>query len=232
MSSRSSRPSPRGAAERPLRSPTARGRAVPQSRGRRWLWPSISLGLVVVLVVGLLIVQTALGPNLDAVVTLSGPNIERGHKPGNLTYATTPPVGGVHNDTVQNCGIYDKPVANENAVHSLEHGTVWITYRPDLPADQVEQLRSLVRGHSHALLSPYPNLPAPIVASAWGIQLKIEGASRTGIGRAVDGLFGRSGYGTASDPRLRLFLSKYEQGTQTPEPGATCRGGVGTPIEQ
>ncbi len=232
MSSRSSRPSPRASTERPLRGPAARGRAVPQHRARRWLWPAVSLGLTVVLVGGLLIVRATQGPNLDAVVTFSGLNLERGHKAGPLTYATTPPVGGVHNDTVQNCGIYDKPVANENAVHSLEHGTVWITYRPDLPADQVEQLRSLVRGHSHALLSPYPNLPAPIVVSAWGVQLKIEGGGTAGSGSILDTILGRSGRGTAADPRLRLFLAKYEQGTQTPEPGATCRGGVGTPIEQ
>ena len=75
-----------------------------------------------------------------------------------------------------NCGIYDQPVPSENAVHSLEHGAVWVTYQPDLPQAEVDKLRQLVRGHSHLLLSPYPDLPQPVVASGWGVQLQLPGA--------------------------------------------------------
>ena len=216
MSSRSSRPptrTTRTTTERPLRSPGARGRAAPPPRARRWRWPAAAVAVIVVLVGGFFIVRAATRPNLDAVVTYA--NLARDHKTGPISYPETPPVGGPHNEVWQNCGIYDKPVANENAVHSLEHGAVWITYRPDLSADQVEQLRKLVRGHGHVLLSPYPNLPAPVVASAWGVQLKIESSSNP-----------------AFDPRLPLFIEKYEQGTQTPEPGASCSNGTGSPIEQ
>ena len=133
----------------------------------------------------------------------------RSHDPGPITYATTPPVGGVHNPVWQNCGIYDQPIASENAVHSLEHGAVWITYSPDLAADEVEQLHNAVRGRSHVLLSPFEGLPSPVVASAWGIQLQLD---------------------NAGDDRLPQFISEYAQGPQTPEPGATCAGGVGDPI--
>jgi len=56
---------------------------------------------------------------------------------GQVTYSVTPPVGGTHNATWMNCGIYDKPVANERAVHNLEHGAVWITYQPSLPPSEV-----------------------------------------------------------------------------------------------
>jgi hypothetical protein len=137
-------------------------------------------------------------------------NLSRDHQTGTLTYDQTPPVGGAHNPVWQNCGIYAQPIGNENAVHSMEHGAVWITYRPDLPATDVEKLRSLVRGHQYIVLSPYPNLPAPVVASAWGLQVKMT---------------------SAADPRIRVFISKYENGPQTPEPGATCTGGNGTPSE-
>ena len=98
---------------------------------------------------------------------------------------------------------------SENAVHSLEHGAVWVTYQPDLPQAEVDKLQQLVRGHSHLLLSPYPDLPQPVVASGWGVQLQLSG---------VD------------DPRLARFLKKYEQGPQTPERGAECSGGTGNPI--
>ena len=136
-------------------------------------------------------------------------NLSRDHSDLAQTYAQTPPVGGMHNGIWQNCGIYDQPVRNENAVHSLEHGAVWITYQPDLPQAAVDKLRSLVRGHDHVLLSPYPGLPKPVVATAWGLQLPLD---------------------DANDPRLPVFITRYEQGPQTPEPGAACSGGIGTPI--
>lgn len=143
----------------------------------------------------------------DGIQTFS--NLSRDHQEGSITYPQVPPVGGPHNPVWMNCGIYDKPIPNENAVHSLEHGAVWITYQPDLPEASVEVLRGLVRGHDHVLLSPYPGLPAPVVASAWGVQLRATGAD---------------------DPRLAKFVATYENGPQTPEPGAPCSGAIGVPL--
>src|SRR5262249_27967716 len=138
---------------------------------------------------------------------------DRNHVNGKVNYPQTPAAGGNHNPVWLNCGIYTSAVPNENAVHDLEHGAVWITYQPDLAASQVSKLTSYVRGKigtnldPHILLSPYPGLPAPVVASAWGKQLRLTGAS---------------------DPRLDLFVKTYMNGPQTPEPGAKCSGGTGT----
>jgi len=130
------------------------------------------------------------------------------HTSDTVPYKENPPAGGPHDPAWQNCGIYDAPVKNENAVHALEHGAVWITYRPDLPPDQIEKLRSIAT-NPYDLLSPYPNLPAPVVVSAWGKQVQMTGPD---------------------DERLEKFLRKYRQGPQTPEPGASCSGGVGQPV--
>lgn len=137
------------------------------------------------------------------------PGLERGHVQGAVQYPQTPPTGGQHNAQWQNCGIYDQPVANENAVHSLEHGAVWITYQPELDAASVQTLRGLATGREYTLLSPFPGLPSPIVASAWGLQLQLT---------------------DVNDARLALFIRKYQQGPQTPEPGAVCTSGVGQPV--
>jgi len=126
-----------------------------------------------------------------------------GHSESPVNYNQTPPAGGVHYPVWQNCGVYDQPILNEMGVHSLEHGAVWITYRPDLSASDVETLSNLVQQSSHRLLSPYPNLPSPIVASAWGYQVRLE---------------------RADDPRLGQFIRQYEQGPDTPERGAPCSG--------
>ncbi|WP_432484840.1 DUF3105 domain-containing protein [Kineococcus esterisolvens] len=146
-------------------------------------------------------------PSLEAVQTFDYTGGQ--HTQEAVQYAENPPVGGEHAPVWLNCGVYTEPVPNENAVHSLEHGAVWITYGPDLPAEQVEQLTEAVEGRDYTLLSPYEGLPAPIVLSAWNHQLTVE---------------------QADDPRIGAFLSEYVNGPQTPEPGALCSNGVGTPV--
>ncbi len=139
-------------------------------------------------------------PTLDAVKTYP---VTRDHTTEPVTYAQTPPVGGDHDATWLDCGVYPDPVADELAVHSLEHGAVWVTYRPDLPAEQVDKLEASIPD-TYMVLSPFEGLPGPVVASAWGTQLVLTG---------VD------------DPRLAEFIRAYRQGPQTPEPGAACTGG-------
>lgn len=92
------------------------------------------------------------------------------HQQGSLKYAQAPPVAGPHNASWQNCmgDVYDAPIANEHAVHSLEHGAVWITYRPDLPADQLAKLKDKVAGKEKMMLSPYEGLDKAVSLQTWG----------------------------------------------------------------
>jgi hypothetical protein len=95
------------------------------------------------------------------------------HTTDAVEYPQNPPEGGPHDPTPLACGIYDTPVRNENAVHSLEHGAVWITYQPDLDAADVSALDSFGR-QSEVLVSPYPGLDLPVVLSSWGTQLRLS----------------------------------------------------------
>ena len=131
------------------------------------------------------------------------------HTQADVDYEQNPPVGGEHNPVWQNCGYYSEPISDENAVHSLEHGAVWITYSPDLPPDEVELLRDIAEGQTFVLVSPREGLPSPVVASAWGKQLALE---------------------SAEDSDLERFIGAYRQGPDTPEPGAACTGGIGQPV--
>jgi hypothetical protein len=134
---------------------------------------------------------------------------ESEHVPEPVAASALPPTGGNHSSTVQNCGVYTKPVAGENAVHALEHGVVWLSYQPTLPDVQVDTLDQYAQGKTHVLVAPYRNLAAPVVATAWGRQLELP---------------------NAEDPRLARFVKRFLQGPQTPEPGAPCSGGTGNPI--
>lgn len=127
------------------------------------------------------------------------------HVAGAIEYKESPPLGGPHNVVWQNCRIYDVAIHNEHAVHSMEHGAVWITYRPDLPADQVQRLKTLA-ADDFMLLSPYPGLDAPVVATSWNHQIALEGAA---------------------DSWLPRFIAQYKNNPQTtPEFGALCVAGT------
>lgn len=126
---------------------------------------------------------------------------------GSITYDQDPPINGDHAPYWQNCGFYSSPVENEAAVHSLDHGAVWVTYRPDLPNDQVDILRDIAR-EDYVLVSPYPGLSAPVVATAWRNQLTLE---------------------DAEDPRLRQFVDQFRVSQTAPRSGNGCTGGRGQP---
>ena len=130
------------------------------------------------------------------------------HVEKEVSYPQIPPVGGDHSPVYQNCGFYEAPIEEELAVHTMEHGAVWITYRSDLSRGQVKTLRGLARGQNYVLVSPFDGLTAPVVASAWGKQLRLDGAD---------------------DPRLKQFVNAFQEGPQAPESGMgiPCTGGKG-----
>ena len=172
----------------------------------------VRVGAIVSAVATLIILGYLISRNNKPSTDIEGlrtfSNIQQGHTTEPVVYSEIPPVGGRHDPAWQNCGVYDQTIVNENAVHSLEHGAVWITYQPDLPASDVEALQSLTRQSGYRLLSPYPDLPSPIVVSAWGYQLQLE---------------------QADDSRLMQFIESFELSPLAPEPGAPCTGGVDQP---
>jgi hypothetical protein len=133
-------------------------------------------------------------------------DLTRNHKAGNLTYKQTPPVGGDHNGRWQNCegDVYAAEIPKEQAVHSMEHGAVWLAYNPDLPKSDVDALAKKIRGKDFTLMSPFPGLDKAVSLQAWGFQLKVD---------------------KADDERIDKFIDGFARGA-TVEPQAGCSGGV------
>lgn len=169
-------------------------------------------GVAAVFLIGfaaLVYFDTQSGPGGAPAGVATFDNLSREHVQGPVEYDETPPVGGEHDATWQNCGFYDEPVPNETAVHSLEHGAVWITFAPDLDEAEVDAIREIANAQTYILASPYEDLPSPVVASAWGNQIELDSAT--------------------DNEDLEQFIRAFRQGPQTPEPGAACTGGVGSP---
>lgn len=129
------------------------------------------------------------------------------HVTGTVDYPQTPPAGGSHNPAWLNCGVYTEPVPNENAVHSLEHGAIWVTYDPSLSDADLDALKAELPS-TYIVLSPFEGLPSPVVLSGWNVQLAVE---------SVD------------DERIPEFLEEYWKSQNVPEPGALCTGAFDAP---
>jgi Protein of unknown function (DUF3105) len=132
------------------------------------------------------------------------PEANRNHVATNVTYNATPPVGGDHSPYWADCTgtVYPNAIANENAVHALEHGAVWITYRPGLSSSEIGTLTSVVAGNDRMMMSPYPGLKSAISLQSWGYQLFVN---------------------NASDPRIQKFIHALRNNAKTtPELGAIC----------
>lgn len=180
--------------------------APPAHRDQRWRWAALLLLIVLILAV---VSARALSYQARLPGLVTYPNQEQGETAGPISYAQSPPAGGKYRPQWQNCGIYNAPLPNEAAVHSLARGAVWITYRPDLTIGEIAAIMRLARDRSYMLVSPYPDQPTPIVVTAWGAQLPL-----------YDPL----------DNRLTVFLSRYRQSAQAPEAGQPCTGGAGVPL--
>ncbi|MEI2712918.1 MAG: DUF3105 domain-containing protein [Nocardioides sp.] len=129
------------------------------------------------------------------------------HQSGPIDYPNLPPAGGPHAQRWWDCGVFDDPIPSENAVHSLEHGTVWLTYRPGfLDAREIDELSSQLP--SKQIISPLPEQDDDLVVTVWGRQLVLNGPD---------------------DPALATFLAEYADGHTSPEPFASCEGGLTEP---
>lgn len=184
--------------------------ARPESKTRQKILIGGAVGLGIIALGTLLFLSVREPEALEGLRRFAG--LSRGHDT-EVEYASTglPPVGGVHDPTWQNCGVYDEPLEPGHVMHSLEHGAVWLAYQPELDEGDVESLQDLVWNEPFVVMSPFPGLQSPVVVTAWGIQLEVD---------------------SAGDSRIADFVERYQQGPQTPERGAACINGTGSPLNR
>ncbi len=122
-----------------------------------------------------------------------------------IPFGEIPPRGGVHHPLWQTCGLYFDPVYPKHALHSMEHGAVWVTYQPDMHPRDRAVLENEIGIDPWVIISPYPGLRSPVVLTAWGVQLEVD---------------------DVNDARIAQFLDEFKSGIQAPEPFASCAGGT------
>ncbi|WP_306356385.1 MULTISPECIES: DUF3105 domain-containing protein [unclassified Nocardia] len=204
------------AASKSSTSPRKGGKSGKLPTKRNIPWPTIGAAVVIIALVGAL--AAYLVPKYHAQEELKNPSAyidgvaKKDYPAGQhvssaqrVAYDQAPPFGGPHDSSWAACTgvVYDKAIRTENAVHSLEHGAVWITYNPDsVDAGTIDTLKAKVDGQPYMLMSPYPGLEAPISLQAWGHQLKVDKVDDARVDRFIKD--------------LRLNENTY------PEVGASC----------
>lgn len=121
------------------------------------------------------------------------------HVAEDVTYRANPPTSGNHDQIPTEDGAYTQAPRTENLVHSLEHGRINVQFRPDLPQQQIDQLKALFDEDSYHMLL-YPNgtdMPHAVAATAWDHALVCQ--------RFSDGVF----------DAIRAFKDQYRD--QGPE---------------
>lgn len=100
----------------------------------------------------------------DVVATEA--NLGRAHVAS--TSSDPAPTSGPHSGPAV-CGVFSRPLDADAQIHSLEHGSVLLQYRPDDATEEdIEELGRIAGDFgSHVTVAPNPRLPGPFVATAW-----------------------------------------------------------------
>ena len=160
--------------------------------------------LVVLAVVGgiafLLTRPTAPEVQIGEKVEEQGRNHITQGAPSKFSYNTNPPTSGPHWPQQATCKIYEEEIADEAALHSLEHGAVWISYKDKSDKDLVNKLTEIVKGNpGKVLLSPRSKNDSKIAVAAWTRILKQD---------------------SLDENQIKDFIKNYRN--QSPEPLAQC----------
>ena len=192
----------------------SRRRAAAVATGRPFPWASVAGATALTLFLGGVLAYAVLNQGsgyrdpveladeaVPGVRVADTEDVNTGHTEEPVDYKTDqPPVAGQMASATAPCGTaFPTQPPTEQVMHSMEHGAVWVTYRPDLPKQQVEQLADRARGS--VIVSPFKGLKAAVTVQAWARSLTLDGPD---------------------DPRLEKFIDAYQGGPQAPEGGAGC----------
>lgn len=150
------------------------------------------VGLAVVVGGGWLLVSTTgpKGADYSQGISVLG----RDHIADGTTYTSynsNPPTSGSHYANPAPARFYDKELPDEQLVHNLEHGNIWIAYKPDLPKNLIDVLKDFSGGN--IIVTPRSKNDTGIALVAWG-RLDKFNVEASGVDKQ----------------RIKDFISRYQ----------------------
>jgi hypothetical protein len=88
-------------------------------------------------------------------------------------YNSDPPTSGWHYAQPANWGVYQNELPDEQLIHNLEHGGIWISYK-GIDDATISALEKIAKSESKIILEPRSKDDAPIVLASWGRLQKLQ----------------------------------------------------------
>ena len=142
------------------------------------------------------------------IYAIQFPELSREHIPigsNRPQYNSNPPTSGPHYDNPAEKGIYKKELPDEQLVHNLEHGYIWVSYRSDVAPEIVKQLENFYGFGKKIIVEPRKENDKLIAIAAWNWLDKFDPASQNSLN-------------DVELKRIGDFIDKYIN--QGPEPNA------------
>ncbi|QQG45141.1 MAG: DUF3105 domain-containing protein [Candidatus Sungiibacteriota bacterium] len=141
--------------------------ALKRKNKRRLLWTILVLAVLIVLVGGGILLSRSRSKNLPGVfVSDEGrEHVSPGHP---HTYNSNPPTSGPHFAQPAEWGIYKEELPDENLIHNLEHGGVWISYKPGISEEIRKKLEGFFEKYGRKIIvEPRSKNDLDIALVAW-----------------------------------------------------------------
>ncbi len=109
-----------------------------------------------------------------------------------VSYNTNPPTSGSHWATPADWRFNNKELPDEQLVHNLEHGGIWITYK-DLDEESINKLKDIAKNNSNSVVITKRNKnDNPIVVASWGRMMKLSEVNEALIQKYIDSYINQS----------------------------------------
>lgn len=138
----------------------------------------IALGIIasIALVVGVSVWVARRSPHQIPGEVFASQGQEHVSLGNEFTYNSNPPTSGPHYAQPANWEMYDYEVNDGIFIHNMEHGGIWISYRPTISAQAMEDLKNMVNefGGSQIVMAPRAANDTDIAIAAWTRLLKFD----------------------------------------------------------
>lgn len=83
-----------------------------------------------------------------------------------VSYNSNPPTSGDHYASPAPARSYDQELPDEQLVHNLEHGNIWIAYKPSVSGEIIDALKDFSGGN--IVVAPRSKNDTDVALVAWG----------------------------------------------------------------